>query len=258
MYSLQLKPKLFISTPCYDCMLTMQYTISILKLSKFLNEKGIEFVIDFNGNESLIPRARNNSLGKFMQTDFTHLFFIDADIQFEPDAVLDLLHADKDVVCCAYPKKGVNLKRFMHSIQQETSSKETFESRGLDYAYNAAYDEHDTIIKDGEFIKVNHASTGFMMIKRDILERLYKKHDELIISNTSTEYTICGLFCCMIRDKIYLSEDYSFCQRVYDIGSDVWININHNLSHIGKYVFAGDIKNRTFYGRRQCERKFYE
>ena len=105
MYSLQLKPKLFISTPCYDCMLTMQYTISILKLSKFLNEKGIEFVIDFNGNESLIPRARNNSLGKFMQTDFTHLFFIDADIQFEPDAVLDLLHADKDVVCCAYPKK---------------------------------------------------------------------------------------------------------------------------------------------------------
>jgi len=236
----------------------MQYTISILKLSKFLNEKGIEFVIDFNGNESLIPRARNTSLGKFMQTDFTHLFFIDADIQFEPDAVLDLLQADKDVVCCAYPKNEVNFKRFIHSIQQESSSSETLESRGLDYAYNAAYDESGNVIKAGEFIKVNHASTGFMMIKRDIIEQLYKKHDELIISNTRTDYTICGLFCCMIRDKNYLSEDYSFCQRVYDIGGEVWINISHNLSHIGKYVFAGDIKNRTFHGRRQSEKKFYE
>ena len=54
--------KLFISTPCYDAMVSMQYTISILNLSNLLNKNKIEFVIDFLGNESLFPRARNKSL----------------------------------------------------------------------------------------------------------------------------------------------------------------------------------------------------
>ena len=47
--------KLFISTPCYDAMVSMQYTISLLNLTNLLNKSNIEFVIDFIGNESLIP-----------------------------------------------------------------------------------------------------------------------------------------------------------------------------------------------------------
>lgn len=257
MYDITKPPKIFISTPCYDCTMTMQYTISILKLSKFLNEKGIEFVIDFNGNESLIPRARNSALGKFMQTDFTHLFFIDSDIQFEPEAVLDLIIAQKDVACCAYPKKEVNFKRFIYSIQNDQKSNESLESRGLDYAYNAMYDASLNVITDGKLIKVAHASTGFMMIQRNIIEKLYEKHKELIITNTNADHEICGLFCCMIKDTNYLSEDYSFCQRVYDIGGEVWINISHNLSHVGKYVYSGDIKNRKYHGRLTSEKMFY-
>ena len=37
--------KLFISTPCYDAMMTMQYTMSILNLNTLLNIHGIEYVI---------------------------------------------------------------------------------------------------------------------------------------------------------------------------------------------------------------------
>ena len=61
----------------------------------------------------------------------------------------------------------------------------------------------------------------------------------------------------MIKDTNYLSEDYSFCQRVYDIGGEVWINTSHNLGHVGKYVYSGDIKNRTFHGRLTNEKMFY-
>ena len=45
--------------------------MSLLNLIHFLNTKHINFVIDFTGNESLIPRARNNSLGKFKNSDCT-------------------------------------------------------------------------------------------------------------------------------------------------------------------------------------------
>lgn len=254
--------KIFISTPCYDAMMTMQYTISLLGLVTFLRERGIDFVIDFTGNESLIPRARNHSLGKFMRSDCSHLFFIDADIEFQPDAFMDCLTFNKDVVCCGYPKKGYNWNRLIHSLMNEPTSQESIDSRGLDYAYNAKPDPgtNELVKRDG-FLQVVHASTGFMLIKREILEKLHKKHTELeiITDNLSqTNESICGLFCCMIKNKCYLSEDYSFCDRVNDIGGSVWISTKHNLNHVGKHVFRGDIKNRNFLGRSLAEKELYK
>lgn len=252
--------KLYISTPCYDAMVTMQYTMSLLRLVQFCNQHNIDYMIDFLGNESLITRARNKSLNKFMNTDCSHLLFIDSDIEFQPEAVMDLLLFDKDVSCCVYPKKGFNWNKFMYSIQNEPNSKEHPSSRGLDYAYNIMYNDKNELIKNGDFIRVNQSSTGFMMIKREIVEKLNKKHTELeIISDelSNNDTKMYGLFCCMIKDKQYLSEDYSFCQRVNDIGGQVWINVKHNLNHIGKYSFNSDIQNRQNYGRNIMEKQFY-
>lgn len=261
MNELQQKPSLFISLPCYDAMVTMQTMMSILYLNNMLNQLGIEFTIDFIGNESLIPRARNNSLSRFMKTKFTHLLFIDSDIEFPCEAVIDLLKINKDVACCAYPRKGYNWKRLIYSLSNETSSKESIESRGLDFTFNSMINpENGDVIKDGDFIKVKHASTGFMMIQRPILEKLWGKHNELkiITDNMSqSDEEIVGLFCCMIKNKQYLSEDYAFCERVYDEGGSVWINTKHNLNHVGKNVFKSDIKNRPNHIRTQQERMFY-
>tara|TARA_Y100000389_G_scaffold204768_1_gene259513 strand:+ start:1158 stop:1997 length:840 start_codon:yes stop_codon:yes gene_type:complete len=254
------KIKLFISTPCYDSMMTMQYTISLVNLIHVLRSHDIDFMIDFTGNESLIPRARNHSLAKFRSTDCTHLFFIDADIEFPCEAVFDILHYDKDVVCCAYPKKMYNWNRFMYSMRN-SDSKETFDSRGLDFAYNAFLDTNQNVIKDKHYIKVHHASTGFMLIKRDIINVLWEKHKELEIVTdniSSKDETIVGLFCCMIKNKQYLSEDYSFCERVNDVDGEVWINVAQNLNHVGKHIFQSDIKNRNELVRTRQERMCYQ
>jgi CRISPR/Cas system-associated protein endoribonuclease Cas2 len=251
--------KIFISTPCYDAMVTMQYTMSLLNLTTFLNSKYIEFVVSFIGNESLITRARNQILHQFMKSDCTHLLFIDSDIEFKPEAILDLLNFDKDVVACTYPKKSFNWNKFMHSMKNENESKESFHSRGLDYAYNLLYND-GCIITQGQFVKVKHVATGFMMIQRNILEKLCKKYTELnIISDnlSSKDEEYCGLFCCMIKNKQYLSEDYSFCERVLNVDGEIWMNIHHNLNHIGKYIFYGDIQHRPNLTRSIFERTFY-
>lgn len=249
--------KLFISTPCYDAMMTMQYTMSLLNLVQELNKNKIEFVIDFIGNESLIPRARNTSLGRFIKSNFTHLLFIDSDIEFQADAVIDFIKFDKDVVCGVYAKKSYNWNRLIYSMQTEPNSNENLCSRGLDFNYNI---DGKKIIKNGKFIKAKHASTGFMLIKKEIIDTLCDVHKELLIkpdnlSNNNDE--ICGLFCCMIKNKTYLSEDYSFCERVSDIGGEIWINIYHNLNHIGKHVFQSDIRNRQKLIRTQEEKTIY-
>ena len=144
----------------------------------------------------------------------------------------------------------------------EQDSLESIDSRGLDYAYNAKYDPTtNELVKKNGFLQVGHASTGFMLIKREIIEKLQKKHTELEIitdSLSQTNESICGLFCCMIKNKCYLSEDYSFCERVNDIGGTVWISTKHNLNHVGKHVFKGDIKNRNFLGRSLAEKQLYK
>tara|TARA_Y100000389_G_scaffold159235_1_gene160975 strand:+ start:2160 stop:2732 length:573 start_codon:yes stop_codon:yes gene_type:complete len=190
------------------------------------------------------------------------MLFIDSDIEFPAEAVLDLIKFNKDVACCAYSRKSYNWNKFMHSITSEPNSNESLDSRGLDFTFNVIMDKNNNAIKskDNNFIKVQHASTGFMMIKREIVNKLCKNHTELTIKTdglNKEDKFICGLFCCMIKDKTYLSEDYSFCERVNEIGGEVWINTTHNLNHIGKHIFKSDIKNRKNLIRSVNERQYY-
>jgi hypothetical protein len=43
------------------------------------------------GHEPLIPRARSFLADEFLRSDASHLFFIDADIGFDPKAVITML-----------------------------------------------------------------------------------------------------------------------------------------------------------------------
>ena len=248
---------LFISTPCYGGNVSMSYTISILNLLIKLNENKIKFVIDFIGNESLIVRARNKSLAKFINSNFTHILFIDSDIEFPADAVLDLLDFDKDITGCVYPRKGINFNRLLFSLQNEPNSKESLESRGLDFCFNSLNSN-----KEGDFIRVKETSTGFMMIKKDIVLKMIENNKDLLVIDDSMDSNInnsyYALFNCIIDDeKRFLSEDYSLCKRASDCGGEIWINIKHDLSHYGTYAFRSNISNRENINRSINEKAFY-
>jgi sorbitol-specific phosphotransferase system component IIBC len=70
---------------------------------------GVQLMLDTTENESLVHRARNISVARFMQkaTQATHFLFIDADVHFEPEAVMRLLSSGHDVSCAVYPKKVI-------------------------------------------------------------------------------------------------------------------------------------------------------
>ena len=102
--------KVFVGTPCYGGLITTEYFKSCMQLVALAASSKIELQFATIGNESLITRARNTLVQLFMDGDYTHLLFIDADLAFNPESVIRMLEYDKDVVTGIYPRKI--LKRY--------------------------------------------------------------------------------------------------------------------------------------------------
>lgn len=238
--------KVYVATPCFGCQMSCVYLGSLLALQGACMQRGIECSIDFLGNESLVERARNILAARFLKSDATHLLFIDADIGFNPDTVLRLLEADKDVATGVYSKKSFDWNQVKAKLAAGDS--EPVRQMGLDFNINIA--TATATVDDNGLVKVLDAATGFMLIKRGVLERMAEKYkDELHCVNDIQGQPIrdyVALFACMIDPdtRRFLSEDFSFLRRYQAMGGEVWADVQSPLAHVGTNVFHGDIRER--------------
>lgn len=247
--------KFFIATPCYGGALTEPYFRSTIKLLTFFNSHKIPLAFGTIANESLVTRARNVLLAYFLNSDYTHLLFIDADIEFQVDDVIKMYAHDKDVVVGAYPKKGVNWNNIKEGIKLKESEGKTVEggqigALGSDYAINFKFNdaERKQVSVHNGLIPLHDAGTGFMMIKREAILKLIEAYPEIKYNNdvqmngVDLKDNFYALFDTMIDpiDKRYLSEDYTFCRRWQGIGGDIWLDPSISLNHYGSFCFQGN------------------
>jgi len=236
-----------IATPCYGGMLFSDFVMSLLSATKTLESFGVRYNIRMISGESLITRARNHLVSYFMASECTHLFFIDADIVFPRESIVKLLAANKGIACGAYPVKT------LPKIDETTG-----ESRSR-YVVNLEEEIMINEISEGhKLFTVLDAGTGFMMIKRDVINIMQKEYPELkytsdydrklLTSPSPSEddplrnnlYSLFDTMHDQENGNAYLSEDYSFCKRWRDVGGKIWVDPDINLNHIGKHTFAGD------------------
>jgi hypothetical protein len=249
------KNKFFVATPCYGGQLMEPYFRSVIKTMTFFNGHQIPLAFGTIANESLVTRARNVLLAYFLNSDYTHLLFIDADIEFQVEDMLKLYAHDKDVVVGAYPKKGVAWQRIKENMQIPQNGEKAFTDKeiaafGSDYAINFKFidKEAKSIAVENGLIKLHDAGTGFMMIKREAILKLIKAYPELKynndvqINNSQVDQHFYALFDTMIDpvDRRYLSEDYTFCRRWQEIGGDIWLDPSISLNHYGHFCFQGN------------------
>ncbi|SDH42160.1 hypothetical protein SAMN04487926_104349 [Paraburkholderia steynii] len=230
-------------TPCYGGNVMANFANSLLALNNAMWQTGMQGSVRIRSGESLITRARNESVAEFLlDPGYTHLFWIDADIGFSVDQVLRLLLADRDVVAGVYP-----LKRFdWPGVLPGGLTQETFAARYLRYPVNAHDGVSPAIDGDG-FLEVSEAPTGFMCIKRSAIETMIARLPELKYvpdgPPDSPLYDLCyRFFDVMVEPSTgrYLSEDYAFCRRWRDIGGQVFVDTQSKLSHQGLYTWHGD------------------
>ena len=100
------KPTILICMPCYDDV-KINTMLSIFKMAKALSKSGIEVGIN-TMKSPLIHQARNYLTATFLKSSYSHLLFIDSDVEFEPEAIVKMMVADKDIICTPYRTKSLN------------------------------------------------------------------------------------------------------------------------------------------------------
>jgi len=80
--------KIFVGTPMYAGMCHGMYTKASCDLATTATKYGMDVKFFYLFNESLITRARNYLVDEFLRSPYTHLMFIDSDINFNPQDVL--------------------------------------------------------------------------------------------------------------------------------------------------------------------------
>jgi len=249
------KRKIFIATPMYGGVCGGQYCKSTADLSSMAAQYGMDVRFFYLFNESLITRARNYLVDEFLRSDCTHLMFIDSDIGFDPNDVIALSviaaeGTDKEIVCGPYPKKCIAWEKIVRAVDKGFADKnpENLEKYVGDYVFNPK--EGTGSIPLDEPVEVLEGGTGFMMIQRSAFEKFQAAYPQYMYlpDHVRTEHfdgtrEILMAFQAEVdpKSKRYLSEDYWFCQKMWDINVKTWLCPWMKLQHTGAYVFGGSL-----------------
>lgn len=239
---------LVVATPCFGGQVSALYTASLLKLEKSLRTyRDVKLKVLFKDGDALITRARASLISQFLDDPgATHLLFIDADIGFEPERVLRLLECGADMCAAVYPIKRIDWDKVAKTVQ---AMRPNPAAAALQYVFEV--DDPNAVIARAGFVKVRYAGTGFLMIRRQAIERMcahypqlrYKRDHSIDVATASNNRF--ALFECMIADDgTYLSEDFAFCKRWTDMGGEIWADLNSRLNHIGPMTFCGDLSSQ--------------
>ena len=114
-------------------------------------------------------------------------------------------------------------------------------------------DDPDRVGVVNGFTRVRYAGTGFLMIRRHVLETMcvalrlctsIREHSHHALAGSHNRF---ALFECMIdpaNGGTYLSEDFAFCRRWTDIGGEIWADLESRLDHVGPSVFHGEVASQ--------------
>jgi hypothetical protein len=216
-------------TPMYGGLAHDAFVQGMIDTTRLFAEKSIPLNYCFLRNESLIQRARNYIVAQFLASSCTHLFFIDADIGFDAACVLRILAHDRPIMAGLYRKKTLEEVAFAMNIQPRPDGTTERDPRT-------------------GAIRVGHAATGFLCIKREVLEVMHRNRPELHYKPYPTEgkpgpwreKTFLAFDCFIDDAGHYLSEDYGFAVRAAECGFASWVDPGIVLEHHGAACFVAD------------------
>ena len=172
--------------------------------------------------DSLVSRARNRIVARFLMSDCTHLLFLDTDLIFSPEHVERLISHGLPFLIGLYPKK-------QEQLAWVCNTREEFGER-----------DPETGLQ-----RILYGGTGCMLIAREVIEAIIAAHPELSYEPDDGEdaqplYDIfrVGVYEDPVaKRRRYLSEDWFFCQYALDAGYPLYADTHVVLKHCGDAIY---------------------
>jgi len=222
----EIKPSVYIAMPCYDSV-KINTMLSVIKLVQQLSKSGIKVGIN-TMKSPLIHQARNYLTSVFLTTKYQYLLFIDSDVEFEPESVLRMLVAKKEIVCTPYRVKAPQLDKHIYTVE---------------------FKDPKTIpILPGGLVELEAGPTGLMLIDRSVFEKIIKNHPDLKIKNKATpsadkSHTFYyNFFDFGFKDGYATGEDISFCRLATGNDFKIYANTESTTRHHGSWAWEGKFK----------------
>lgn len=219
----------FVALPAYGQTNTTHTTASLVALALQLPLDGYQMTFGTYSYFDLV-RMRNLMLTFWYdQQKASHMLFVDADMAFDPVAVIRMLERDVPLTGVIYPRRSNSLG-FVGSFLSNTTP------------------------VDG-FMPVRGVGGGLMLIRRDCIERLLADQPELSDTRPTTSVMHGDLMREMGIERVIrafdiltveegdvsreFGEDLSFCERVRRAGMDVWGDVGDPVGHVGLHEWYG-------------------
>src|SRR6201995_2336545 len=227
-------PTVFVATPMYGGTATGIYTVSMVELPAIFLRNRVDLLYAF-WNEALVPNARNVLAHQFLESQATHLMWIDADIGFNAMDIISMLIADKDIVCGIYPKREVDWARVAQAVEAGVPPEELSNHAGS-FAVKLLDDSADRVAADPDgLLEIAAGGTGFMLIKRGVFDTL----SEFVPEYAPDQRPIKEYYATTIDPESgrLITEDYHFCKLARSHGFKIYAAPWARLGHAGTYVF---------------------
>lgn len=202
----------------------MEFFVSSMQTDWLLSTHGYKTSWMNHCGDQFIAKARNELVNDFLTNhpDTENFFFLDDDLGWPAQKVLEFCERDEDVLVGVYPKK----------------------SDEADWPVMLAGENGDLVEKDG-LIRVLRAPTGFMRIKRRVLEELSRLAPPFMYYDRAGEPKQApAIFAAGVApDGWFWSEDYVFSQNVTGSGFEIWADPDIAFTHRGSKVWRGSLED---------------
>jgi len=169
-----------------------------------------------------VERARNILTANFLETDCTHLLFVDTDIGFSAEDVRRISSHDEPIVGGMYPLKS--------------------DSPDVAWCGNGLQGGEAPIREDG-LSQVKYIGTGFLCIARHVFTSLRGHPDvEQYRQDFPPHRLEHAYWFQRVSQNRFLTEDWNFCQICLDLGLPIYGDSQVVLRHAGRAVWPLNIQ----------------
>jgi hypothetical protein len=231
---------IYVYTPSIDGMISGDTHDSIIRLITSGNP--VRAIFDKTNHD--LVRARGRAVARFLETDFTHMLFVDSDVGFHPQAVEGMLATGMDVVSTPYPKKRLMLSRFRDAIRDKNP-------HATALLHEWGFRRLSIITEvEGDTVEVEGVPLGLTLISRACLERMAEFYKDLSFADlpdmgdSGNRARECpGIFQLILNKRWLMPEDFSFCKRWRDMGGKIYIYIGDcsPATHWGAYRYSSEV-----------------